>query len=560
MGEQEGAVLSAVLLGEKGGMDPELKELYQKNGIGHILAISGLHISFLGLGLYHLIRKAGGSFLVSGIAAMGVLGLYVLMIGPGVSSIRALIMLLIRVAADLAGRVYDMATSIAVAAVCIVIVRPLNLYDAGFLLSFGAVAGIAVVQPYLSLIFHSRSERKGVMKMITEGFCAGISIHLVILPVMMYYFFEFPVWSFLLNLAVIPLMSVLLTLAALGSVASLLFLPAGVVLFQGCSIILKFYELLCRGTMKIPFGRIVTGKPGVVQLILYYLGLSAILFLGILLDRKKRAEEKVAAGKKLRAGIAFLMLGMSFVCMTGHGKSGEVTAVVLDVGQGDGIYVRGPEGTKYLFDGGSSDVKSVGTYRIEPFLKSQKTGTLDYVFISHGDADHMNGIEEMLGRQEFGVRIRHIVLPLQKFWDDTLQRIAMQIECLFPGEEFEGEIGNESSLVFQVSYQKFRMLLTGDVEGKGEEVLTDSEELSECTVLKVAHHGSKNSTDKEFLSRAKPEYAVISAGRDNRYGHPHKELIERLQDVKCTILQTPLSGAVRIWTDGKEMTVETYQK
>lgn len=583
MGEQEGAVLSAVLLGEKGGMDPELKELYQKNGIGHILAISGLHISFLGLGLYHLIRKAGGSFLVSGTAAMGVLGLYVLMIGPGVSSIRALIMLLIRVAADLAGRVYDMATSIAVAAVCIVIVRPLNLYDAGFLLSFGAVAGIAVVQPYLSLIFHSRGERKGVMKMITEGFCAGISIHLVILPVMMYYFFEFPVWSFLLNLAVIPLMSVLLTLAALGSAVSLLFLPAGVVLFQGCSIILKFYELLCRGTMKIPFGRIVTGKPGVVQLILYYLGLSVILLIGILVDRKKRAEEKVAAGKNLRAGIAFLMLGMSFVCMTGHGKSGEVTAVVLDVGQGDGIYVRGPEGTKYLFDGGSSDVKSVGTYRIEPFLKSQKTGTLDYVFISHGDADHMNGIEEMLDRQDFGVRIRHIVLPLQKFWDDTLQRIArkaksqgieviqmgkgdrlkekaMQIECLFPGEEFEGEIGNESSLVFQLSYQKFRMLLTGDVEGKGEEVLTDSEELSECTVLKVAHHGSKNSTDKEFLSRAKPEYAVISAGRDNRYGHPHKELIERLQDVKCTILQTPLSGAVRIWTDGKEMTAETYRK
>lgn len=585
MGEQEGAILSAVLLGEKGGMDPELKELYQKNGIGHILAISGLHISFLGLGFYQLMRKTGCSYWASGIAAMGMLGLYVLMIGPGVSSVRAFIMLLIRVAADLTGRVYDMPTSIAVAAACIITVRPLYLYDAGFLLSFGAVTGVAVVLPYVSLIFHmAEGKKKGIKKKIAEGICAGVSIHLMILPVMMYYFFEFPVWSFLLNLAVIPLMSALLSLAALGSVVSLLSLPAGALLLRGCSTILKFYELLCRITVKIPFGRIVTGQPGLIQIIIYYIGLAVILLAGMLLDKKKRSKEKeMPGGRNLRIGFVLFAAGMFLVCMTGHGRSGEVTVVVVDVGQGDGIYVQGPEGTKYLFDGGSSDIKSVGCYRLEPFLKSQKTGTLDYVFISHGDADHMNGIEEMLGRQEFGVRIRHIVLPLEKFWDDTLKRIAqkaesqgipvvqmgkgdelkengMKIECLFPGGEFDGETGNESSLVFGLSYKEFRMLLTGDVEGKGEEVLTDSEELSEYKILKVAHHGSKNSTMEEFLLKVNPGYALISAGQDNRYGHPHKELLERLKNLKCTILQTPLSGAIEIWTDGNNMTVETYRK
>lgn len=586
MGEEEGAILSAVLLGEKGGMDPELKELYQKNGIGHILAISGLHISFLGLGFYHLMRKAGGSCLAAGAAAMAVLGLYVLMIGPGVSSIRAFVMLLIRVVADLTGRVYDMATSIAVAAAGIILFGPLYLYDAGFLLSFGAVAGVAVIHPYIILIFGSweKEEGKKIGTGVKEGLLAGLSINLAILPAMMYYFFEFPIWSFLLNLAVIPLMSLLLTLAAAGSVMSLVSLQAGKVILSGCRAILKFYELLCRITIQIPFGRIVTGKPGAVQILLYYAGILVILGAGVWLDRRKRAGDMKDMREKrfIRPVILLWILVLCVILMTGHGKNGEMTVTVADVGQGDGIYVRGPEGVRYFFDGGSSDVKELGEYRLEPFLKSQGTGTLDYVFISHGDADHMNGIEEMLDRQEYGVKIRHLVLPPKKFQDEALKRIAgkaesegikvlqmkegdtvsegkMEIRCLFPGMDFDGETGNESSLVFQISFGKMKMLMTGDVEGSGEEVLTDSGLLSEALILKVAHHGSKNSTTEKFLEKVKPKYALISAGKDNRYGHPHKELLGRLEEAGCQILQTPAGGAIEIWTDGEQMTVDTFR-
>lgn len=517
---------------------------------------------------------------------MAVLGLYVLMIGPGVSSIRAFVMLLIRIVADLTGRVYDMATSIAVAAAGIVLFWPLYLYDAGFLLSFGAVTGVAVVHPYTGLIFGSwdKKEDKKMWTGIKEGLLAGFSINLAILPAMMYYFFEFPIWSFLLNLAVIPLMSVLLTLAAAGSVVSLISLQAGAFILSGCRAILKFYELLCRMTIQIPFGRIVTGKPGAVQILLYYAGILVILGAGVWLDRRKRAGDikDIREKKLIRPAISVWILVLCAVLMTGHGKNGEMTITVADVGQGDGIYVRGPEGVRYFFDGGSSDVKELGKYRIEPFLKSQGTGTLDYVFISHGDADHMNGIEEMLDRQEYGVKIRHLVLPPKKFQDEALKRIAgkaksegikvlqmkegdtvsegkMEIRCLFPGMDFDGEPGNESSLVFQISFGKMKMLMTGDVEGRGEEVLMDSGLLSESLILKVAHHGSKNSTMEEFLKKVKPKYALISAGKDNRYGHPHKELLERLEEAGCQILQTPVGGAIEIWTDGEQMTVDTFR-
>lgn len=584
-GEKEGAVLSAVVLGEKGGMDQELKELYQKNGIGHILDISGLHISFLGLGLYHLLRKGGLSYGTAGGAAMAVLGLYIVMIGPGVSSIRAFTMLLIRVAADLTGRVYDMPTSIAVSAAGIIALHPLYLLDAGFLLSFGAVTGIAVVSPYIRLIFGRETKTKsGIGDKIADGLLSGVSIYLMTLPVMLFYFFEFPILAFVLNLIVVPLMSLLLILTLLGSAVSLLSLPIGGAVLIGCKWILKFYEWLCYAASAVPGSRIVTGRPGTVQMIGYYIGLSVIIGAGIYFDRKKRAGKICERQRKTAEKLLVLcMAGMMFLCTTGHGRQGEVAITAADVGQGDGIYARGPKGGRYLFDGGSSDVKHVGQYRLEPFLKSQGTGTLDYVFLSHGDADHMNGIEEMIERQKFGVRIRHLVLPQEKFWDEALLRISrraekagikvlqmkagdkiqeqeMEITCLFPGDGFDGEKGNESSLVFQLEYKNFCMLLTGDVEGAGEEALAENKDLKNCQILKTAHHGSKNSTIPKILEQTQPQYAVISCGKNNRYGHPHKETIERLEKAGCEIRSTAVCGAVMIWTDGGKMTVETFRK
>lgn len=142
MGEREGGVLAAILLGEKSDMDPEMKELYQVNGIGHILAISGLHLSFAGLGAYRLFRRLTGSYKAGGLAGGMLLFLYVSMIGMTVSVLRAWVMFLFRVGADVTGRKYDMPTALSVAAVIAVGSNPLYLYDGGFLLSFGALLAI----------------------------------------------------------------------------------------------------------------------------------------------------------------------------------------------------------------------------------------------------------------------------------------------------------------------------------------------------------------------------------------------------------------------------------
>ncbi|EOS67972.1 hypothetical protein C818_04139 [Lachnospiraceae bacterium MD308] len=658
MGEQDGNTLSAMILGEKSQMDEELRELYQKNGIGHILAISGLHLSFIGIGMYKILRRITGSYPVGGAFGILFLALYILMVGLTVSAVRALTMFLFRVGADMAGRHYDAPTALSVAAVVVLLWRPLSLNDGGFWLSFGAVFGVLAVVPVLQGWMERKyPENKGgrmqksdrismtyrICMSIVQGLTASLGINLIILPVLLYYFFEFPIYSLFLNLFVIPLMSVLLFMGMAGSLFSVFFLPLSGACFWICGGILRLYEMSCNLALTLPGARFVAGKPEIWQITVYY-GILVIILL--LLREKERLREYVdgvddvegAESKKYktcrrgnfsrkhagrgsgrsiqkredskldvgvqrrvtRLGRFALMLGMAGIIVLTHrwGERGKLTAVILDVGQGDGIFMRGPEGETYLVDGGSSDVKKVGQYRIEPFLKSQGAGVIDYVLISHGDSDHVNGVEELMERQNIGVKIKTLVLPMQEVWDEALAGIAekakeygirvvviepgqsikegdMTITCIQPGNpgteaenrESEGrdadeeyEPGNASSMVLAVKFGEFDMLLTGDVEGKGEEQLTKQLEkrYRDCRweILKAAHHGSKNSSSEEFLRQVKPAYAFISAGRENLYGHPHQETIERLTDVGSKIYSTQGNGALIVEVeDGETMKV-----
>lgn len=578
MGEYYGNCMSAILIGDKTELDRSLKELYQKSGIGHILAISGLHMSFLGIGLYQLLRKTGMSFLLAGTVGILFLVLYTLMTGNGVSCQRALIMFIIRVGADVIGRDYDLPTSLALAAAVIILRQPLYLFDAGFLLSFGALTGIAVVNPVLEK-----------WSIIPKIFQVSIAVHLVLLPILLYYYFEIPTYSLLLNLLVIPLMSAVLGIGVLGSLTAVFWAGGGELLLGVCKFILWIYEQAAQLTVGLPFGRMILGQPEKWWCIVYYAGLFGVCAVSAWYDgkdsettryrRKVRWQEKC---KKISSicivvHIAMFCLG----CRWSQGKQGELKVVAIDVGQGDGLYVRTPSGKHFLIDGGSTSESGVGKYRIEPFLKSLAIGKLDYVFVSHGDKDHINGIEELLKNQKLGIQIDTLVFPVETVLDERLLKLAelakvheteivtietgqkvidgeMSLECLAPSKEYTGEIGNESSMVLELVYEEFEMLFTGDLEGEGERMLVHSGKLKDYDVLKAGHHGSKNSTSSEMLNQVQPEITIISAGKENRYGHPHKEVIERLEASGSRIYSTKNSGAVILTTDGKSIHVKTW--
>ncbi len=550
MGEAQGGILCAMLLSEKGEMDEEIKELYQKNGYGHLLAISGLHISFVGIGIYKILRKLGMGYGAAGVFALEVLTMYVLMLGFSVSVFRAYIMLVLRIGADLTGRVYDMLTAVMLSAALIVCYEPLYLLDAGFQLSHGSILAILFLVPAIKEF----TEAKGKM---AEALISGTAINIALFPITLWYYYEIPTYSILWNLIVIPLMSGLLGLGMFGSL-----IPFARICLKLCKPILWTYEIIGELGNRLPGNRLVLGKPSAVAVIVFYIFL--LIFI--------RWHSYLKAHKKV-VGCCFLMSFLWFVKF----PDGKLEITMLDVGQGDCIYVRTPQGEDYLIDGGSSDISQVGKYCMESFLKYQGVGSLEYVFVSHGDADHCNGIEELLERQEYGVKIKNLVLPETYKLDEALLELGrkakaadvkvvcmekgMQIKqgdfiltCIQPGAEESALESNAGSMVLDITFRSFSMLFTGDVENEGEKLLVQNLNGKSYQVLKVAHHGSKNSTTEALLEIVKPRIALISAGKGNSYGHPHQETLDRLNALHCKILQTEQEGAIQLKTDGNSLT------
>lgn len=257
-------------------------------------------------------------------------------------------------------------------------------------------------------------------------------------------------------------------------------------------------------------------------------------------------------------------------------------------GTGRLFFFRDGNGKNYLIDGGSSSVDAAGRYRLEPFLKFRGVKRLDYVWVTHGDVDHLNAVEELLERRKYGVEIQYLIFPEQKYWDERLIKLCnlaeeagtkvrvmemdtiflsgkLKMRCLWPGEGEPSENGNENSLVLHLQYGKITMLFTGDLENTGEELLAEriknlrkKGELPACyDLLKVGHHGSRNATGEELLEVIRPRAAFCSSGKENRYGHPHAETLERLAKWGVSLYNTKDRGAVSMYTDGREYGIQS---
>lgn len=582
--ERYASVLKTMLLGNKRALDEEVKGLYQENGIAHILAISGLHISLLGMGLYGGLRKTGVPiWLAAPVCIIGILA-YGELVGAGVSALRAIGMFLIRMVAEILGRSYDMLTALGVLMLFMVLGQPLYLFHSGFLLSFSSLFGIGLLYPALergrkekregALVYREGWKKRiyGAKEWLCKSFWVSFSVTVANLPVTLWYFYEVPVYSVLLNLVVIPFMTVLMYLGI-----GLLIIPAGgwlkapALCVEG---ILWLYETLCRGSENLPGHTWILGRPKMWQMILF-----VILVWGIMQKGIWQKKEKYLRWLDLRKGLLVVAV---FVICARVPENFQIT--FLDVGQGDGICIRTERGKTYLVDCGSSSKSEVGKYTLAPFLKCQGVREIEAVFITHPDEDHFSGLAGLL-EEGYGRRIKRLVLPDIAAGDKdedfaALEALAEQYGipvgylsagmewqdgavrflCLHPPAEISGLESNSYSQVLYLEQGDFSVLLTGDVEGTGEDMLMKQlteRGIGEVTVLKVAHHGSKYSTSEKFLEQVSPKVAVISCGADNSYGHPHAQTLERLWGVGSVVFTTPECGAVTV-ENGKSVVVRRF--
>ena len=577
-GSEKSGIMEAMILGEKGNLGQENKLLFQIMGISHILAISGTHLSILGWGLYKVLIKCRLPIKASGILAAAVMVFYGGLTGNQAAAVRAVIMFGVSAGALLGKRTYDFLSALSLAAILILAESPLYLYDSSFLLSFGAVLGLAAVHPVLFPPKRKRRSRKLTGRFVTgleQGVCSSISVWSILLPVTMYFFCELSVWGFLVNLLILPTVGILLISGLAGGILGLFpaALPGQIGALPGL-VLLECYIRGGKFLQELPVFLWITGRPELWQCGIYY----GILTLLLLAKNKRKSQE---TGKKtpfwgkgymkkwFPAG-AMAVFGLSLFLLFFRPLEGSLKVTFLDVGQGDCACIQQESGSCYLIDGGSSSVSKAGQYRILPFLKEQGIRRIEGIFVSHMDEDHVNGIMELLEMsrdRKTGLKIARLFLSecketqeqrekLEKAGEEagcqifyikkgsTVKKGKLNITCLSP--ERDNMESNEGSQALLAEAEGCSFLFTGDIEGMGEEQLLSvcREAGITCDILKVAHHGSRNSTSEELLDVIRPEAAVISCGEDNLYGHPHQELLRRLEDRKIRTFQTDNTGAV----------------
>lgn len=639
--EKEGGIVAAMLLGDKTFADMDIRNLYKQSGIGHLLAISGLHISILGMAVYKLLKGlialicrilcyiykdreatlgylrilsvlACASRILPALAASFFILVYGNMAGSGISLTRAGAMMLIMLLAPLIYKSYDLLSALGVSAVIILFQKPFAVFSCSFLLSYGAVLGIALVYPALKKIYtgdpdssnnynkrrkymyryvklqKARNKRNSFLMSvkylfyfiygkIMDLFLTSLSIQIITLPVILYFYYEFPIYGVFINIIILPLMPLVVITAAAGGAAGLFFMPLAEFLLGSTKFLLDIYETVCRLAAKLPCNILVTGRPGIWQVVVYFIIVFLVLYIILNMDNCNIA-------------LTAAMFTVAFCIIIYTKRYSGVNVTFLDTGQGDAIFIQDNKGVVYLADGGSSNIKKTGTYRIIPFLKYNGIKKIDYIIITHPDEDHISGIREVLNQQGDGIKADTLLVPdpasgcKDKAYYDIIKtavknnvktayiragdiisnNAGFSIKCLHPQEGFNAASANAYSTVLSVLYGETSFLFTGDVEGDGENALinklyADKTLPGSYNVLKVAHHGSRNSSTEEFLKRVSPDISVVSCGKNNIYGHPHKELIKRLEDCGSRWLSTSEKGAVTVLSDGHKIVARTYK-
>lgn len=559
MEERDAGVLGAMILGEKTYLPADRKEQFQKTGIGHLLAISGLHVSLLGAGLFFFLRSYCLPMRKAVVATVVFLYLYGKFTGFPVATERAVLMMACGLFARYTGRCYDALSAMALSGIITLFQQPLQLFQCGFILSYTAIAGIVLFSPVMEKL-SPYFKKNGLRGKMLQAVMSSTSVFLVTVPVMLWFFYEISPYAILANLVVLPLLSLLVGAGIFGCIISFFWEAAGGFLLSTVHYILQFYEMVCLAVEELPGHNVVTGRPAPECILFYY----AVLVGGIFLYIKWE--------KKWTTFIAGMLLAGIFLFFP---PSPSFLYIQLDVGQGDCSVILCGNKT-YLIDGGSTSQKEVGKYVISKCLKYYGRSRIDAVFITHSDADHTNGILELAANQQkWNIRIDKIIMPGIQKTDpgyktlyrsfrlynievnrmkkgDFLSWQALHIRCVHPSLDYEWESENDYSLTLDITYRNLRILATGDLEQQGERAAGDLR--GGYDLLKVGHHGSKTSTSQEFLAMVSPRYAVISAGKKNRYGHPSPETIKKLKTAGVRIWNTMECGAVFAeWRFGKRI-------
>ena len=548
----------ALLFGDRNFIEPETLISYQKLGIVHLLAISGLHVGMLAGMVYYIGIRAGITREKMNTALLLLLPCYAMITGAAPSVIRAVCMMVIFLILRRWGEKLSLLTIDIISIVFIgySFLSPYVIYEVGFQLSFCISFALILSAPILL---------KRFTQPISLLFVTSFICQLAATPILFYYFYEASLVSAFANVLFVPLFSlIILPIMILFFLFHLLFGTSIQFLLHPLSALISWMDDLTELFALLPFATITLGRPTLFTLVCY---ITVFLLFFSLWEKSSGQKQFI---KIVLFPVLVLLFHSSESLLSPYG---EIT--FIDVGQGDSIFIRLPHGKgNYLIDTGGTltfnteDWKvrqkqfEVGKDVVVPFLKSKGITKIHKLFLTHGDMDHIGGATEIMKE----LKVKEVMLPISpelSVLEKEIMLLAKQQNLSFKfisaGDSFRAgnqiiqvlspqnakeDNRNNGSVVLYTKLGGLNWLFTGDLEQEGEKQLLNKYNGLEIDVLKVGHHGSKTSTSELFLDKVEPKLAVISVGRNNRYSHPNMEVVNLLQEKNIQVLRTDKHGAI----------------
>lgn len=586
----EKAVLKALVFGDRSGIGDDLRQRFNRSGVGHLLAISGLHVgivAMLAFGVFRwlfsfcspLLWRGWGRRLAAGATLFPVLA-YGMLAGMSPSTQRAVIMVAVFLAALMLGRSRDTLNTLAVAALVILVIFPPALFSISFQLSFAAVLAIVVGLQKFKITRDTadqpaRKAAKWLMGMVLVSVLAVAGTA----PVVLYHFNQTSLVGIAANLLLVPLVGfVAVPLGLVSAVVAFVSESAAAIGFWLGLEIIHAGLMVVDGFAALSFAALQTVTPSLLEIVLYYLAAWTLLNLR-------------------RSTIAPWILAVVLAAALGDGLywsyrrfwHRDLRITAIDVGQGTSTLMEFPGGGVLLMDGGGfSDnrVFDMGQRVVAPLLWRKKIASVDILALSHPNADHLNGLITIArhfhvrelwtngdanttwGYEELMAvcRERAIVVRTMDAGkpDTVIGGVTLAVLHPAPGyaaraEAADQDACNNASLVVKATFGETAFLLTGDIMAEAEDALVRrAGDRLASTVLFAPHHGSRTSSSAALLAAVKPELVVISAGVDNRFGFPHAEVTRRYREAGCRILCTCTHGAILLSSDRKRIDYTAY--
>ena len=547
---EESFFFRGLLLGDKTGLTPGWKGYFNRSGLAHILVVSGMHISFL-ISLVALLAKK--NLRLKTALALGVLLLYMPLIGLSPSVLRAGVLWVLLLIAPLFGRERDSLTSMGAALLLILLQNPYAIASWSLQLSYGSVLGIVLFATPMQNRFRRGYEKleKPLLKRILDAATSSIAVSLTAIvfttPLLALYAGQVNLLSVAANLLVVLPSSAAFVLGIVSLVLSLIFLPLGLLLGKLTALVGEWVLFVAKIVGGLPFASI----PMTVDIYRIWFVFAYILALVFILVRKRLAIRPVIPA----ASAAMLLLCCLLLESIGFTAKG-VRIAALDVGQGQSVFVQAGDFTLLMDCGGSSSFEAAE--RAADYLRSAGENRLDLLVLSHYDKDHAGGIPMLLEWVEVGL----VALPDNSA--DNRLRQEIEAAALATGTEiayitadcrlsndlctvtlyapFSGASSNESGVCMLFSQGDFDVLITGDVNTEMERRLVKYGDLPDIEVLVAGHHGSHYSTGEVLLDATLPELVLISVGAENSYGHPHEETLNRIDAAGAVAWRTDIQG------------------